>query len=292
MKWALGISFGLLVVCAVSRWHDRFGSRDLRLLFFDVGQGDATLIRFPGGENWLVDGGGGWKEWDRGKRDLYLELARLGILTLDAAILSHPDADHGMGLRGVMENIQVREFWWSGVFIPGEHPLLRELLSIAKMYQARSVAITRTQTQLRRGVQAWIEPIDAGRSKNDRVLALGLTFGGCRILLAGDAERRAEKRLVRWGRSHIWKVHHHGSRTSSTVEFLTSAVPGWSVISSGFGNSYGHPAAEVIARLRAFGSRILRTDFHGFVEFTVRSDGEVTCRSAQGDCGRGNCASL
>lgn len=274
------------------RAWDRFGSEDLRLVFFDVGQGDATLIRFPGSENWLVDGGGGWKEWDRGKRDLYLELARLGILTLDAAILSHPDADHGMGLRGVMENIQVREFWWNGAYRPGEHPLLRELLSIAAVERAVSVPIARSETQIHGGVRVLVRPVEAGKSKNDRVLAIGLEFGGCRVLLAGDSEKRAEEKLRDWGRSHIWKVHHHGSRTSSTAAFLSAARPGWSVISSGFGNSYGHPAPEVVARLRAFGSRVLRTDFHGYVEFTVRSDGRVSCRSAQGDCGRGTCATL
>jgi competence protein ComEC len=94
-------------------------------------------------------------------------------------------------------------------------------------------------------------------------------------LLTGDLERDSERLLVTAGRIEpvdVLKVAHHGSRTSTSPAFLSAARPSLAVISSGAGNRYGHPSPQVVARLRAAGARVLRTDVHGGV--IISTDGE------------------
>lgn len=270
---------------------DRFYSGSLRVTFFDVGQGDSALIRFPGGSAWVVDGGGGWGDWDVGKRDLFLELARMGVLTLDVAVLSHPDADHGKGLRGLMQNLLVKELRWNGIFRFEEHALMRELKSSAAIKGTLLRSIDAAQRENVEGVKVSLVPFRTSVAKNENPLSVWLEFGGCRVLMGGDAEKIAERALVAWDSRpvEILKVNHHGSRSSSTPEFLKALRPRWSVVSVGATNRYGHPAPEVMARLRKIGSDIRRTDQQGYVEFRIQSNGEVTCTSSEGPCGESNC---
>jgi competence protein ComEC len=289
-----GLIFFLVSLAFATLWrcYDRFFSGTLRIVFFDVGQGDAALIRFPEGTTWLVDAGGGWKKWDVGQRELFLELARMGILTLDLAVLSHPDADHGMGFRGLLQNTRIREWAWNAAFLIGEHPLMQELSLLAKSQSTSLRPLSRALEFKKAGVKARLVPLRAGPSKNENPLAVWLQFAGCRVLLAGDAETRAEKALLETDPFpvDILKVNHHGSATSSTEVFLSSIRPVWSVVSVGAKNPYGHPHQSAMQRLRATGSRVLRTDRLGFIEFTVRSTGKLFCRSAQGSCGESLCA--
>src|SRR5437660_1437808 len=104
----------LAVLFPVSRFHDRFVDSTLRVTFFDVGQGDAILAELPRGKTLLVDAGGGFGDYDMGKAELLLELARRGILSLDAVLLTHPDQDHGYGFLGVLQNFAVGALWLNG----------------------------------------------------------------------------------------------------------------------------------------------------------------------------------
>jgi competence protein ComEC len=118
---------------------------------------------------------------------------------------------------------------------------------------------------------------DAGagrRAGNNQSLVLRFTFGGRVFLLTGDIEREAEARLVASGddlRADVLKVAHHGSRTSSTAPFLARARPGYAVISAADPSPFGHPHADVLARLRAVGARVLETSRCGAI--TISTDG-------------------
>lgn len=299
MRWrAPRLSFGLAgailaAVLAAARLGDRFLDPRLRITFFDVGQGDAALIRFPGGSAWLVDAGGGFADWDEGKRELVPELARLGILSLDTAVLSHPDQDHGYGFLGVLGVLRASELRVNESFLRDRKPkrLLRTLVALAAVRGASVRAVTSPSDERVGGVRVTSLPLGGGSTTNDRALVLRLEFAGCAVLLPGDIEAAAEHEWVLRDGAPVTllKVAHHGSRTSSTPEFLAAARPRWAVVSVGLGNRYGHPSSGVLSRLTRARAQVLRTDFHGYVSFTIAPEGTVTCETAQGSCGTARC---
>ncbi len=290
--FVLAILFPALWLAAF-RLHSRFLDRTLRVTFFDVGQGDSILVQLPGGGTLLVDAGGGMGPWDMGKRELVPELARMGILSLDAILLTHPDQDHGYGFLGVLQGLAVGELWLNEGFIleKKKKPLLSALIALARVAGARVRGFAGTERRDWNGVHVTLVPLSPDRSTNNRALVAALEYGGCRVLLTGDIEEAAErawKELPGSGPT-LLKVAHHGSKTSSTPAFLAKADPKWAVISVGLGNHYGHPSPGVGARLRARRTEVLRTDFHGYVRFAFSEDGRVECASSHGSCGVSRC---
>lgn len=285
----------LLVVGLISRrLYQRFWDSNLHVTFFDVGQGDAALIQFKGGKTMLIDAGGGNPNRNMGNRELFLELARQGILTLDIALLTHPDQDHGMGFLGIFEGLQVKEMWYNAAFdlTIDRHPVLRNLMQVA----------SRQRTLLKN----WVAPVslnvngadlslfplqDPGVKTNNKSLVMLLEFSGCRLLFTGDIETASEQRLIGLlPEITLLKVAHHGSWTSSSENFLTAISPRFAVISAGLNNRYGHPHRWVLRRFGRHRTQIFRTDFHGFVKFTISPGGRIWCRTFLGDCGVAMCA--
>jgi competence protein ComEC len=282
----------LLITLFGFRVKDRFFPGTLRVTFFDVGQGDAVLLRFPKGKVWLVDAGGGSARWNWGMRDLYLELSRMGVLSVDVGILTHPDADHLMGFFGLLPQVHFQKVLFNHVFDPARHPRLNELTALSKVVGTDLIALVNEAFLEVDGVSIRAIPLPKAASKNESPLALWLQYGACRILLAGDAEKVAELRLLSVDSKPVdlLKVNHHGSRTSSSEFFLDKLRPQMAVTSVGASNRYGHPAPSVLGRLERFGSQHFRTDREGYVEITV-SNGMLTCQSARGDCGTIRCRS-
>ncbi len=285
----------ILLVLALScawRGYRRFHPTTLEVIFWDVGQGDSALVRFPGGNTWLIDAGGGFQDWDVGRRILYGELARLGVLSIDAAILSHPDQDHGYGFQGLWRGITAREFWVNGrEDLARPKPLLRRLFRAAAVEEIAVRLIEEEERSTVSGAQVRAIPLGAPEEpSNNRALALWIEWKGCSFAFTGDMERKPEGELFRRIPSvTVLKVAHHGSKTSSFPESLMRAHPEWAVLSSGAGNHYGHPHPRIMERLRNLGAIALRTDFHGFVRFTVSSEGTIQCESGRGLCGLRRC---
>jgi len=286
--------FCLLTFQLSKKIVQRFDGDSLQVIFFDVGQGDAALVRFPGGKVWILDGGGGYLEWDLGKRELFLELARLGILEIDVAVLSHPDEDHAMGFRGLFEQVSIRQWWFHEAIFrkPFLKPVVRELALRAR---ERSIA-TRAITEPVKGTEgraSWrVIPIHSDSpSSNDQALVAEINFAHCDFIFTGDIEAHGESFLQQeiHGEKEFLKVAHHGSRTSSNPELLQKLKPRVALVSAGPGNPYGHPHPAIMERLIRVGARTLRTDFHGFVRIDVNQHGDFECRSYKGDCGRGRC---
>jgi len=125
--------FAFLVVLAVSqRVYFRYWDPRLRITFFDVGQGDATLVQFPGGETLLIDAGGGSAKWNVGEAVLKPELSRIGVLRLDAALLTHPDQDHIQGFFGILKHFELGVFWINASFLERPNRSLSQLLEKLK----------------------------------------------------------------------------------------------------------------------------------------------------------------
>ncbi len=248
--------------------------RDFAVTFFDVGQGDAIFIETENRQQILIDGGPN----DR-------VLAKLGRLmpfwdrSLDLVILTHPHADHLDGLVEALKRYDVKMVLETGVrhSIP-EYGEWREFLEKKKV----NVVIAKAGQRVRFSETAHLDilaPFEnfAGESpKNihDAMIVAKLTNGALTVLLMGDAEKPIEHKLLLSDAdidSDILKVGHHGSKTSTSQEFLDAVSPSLAVISAGRKNRYGHPYQDVLARLAGAGIRVRRTDRDGDVR--LLSDG-------------------
>lgn len=233
--------------------------------FLDVGQGDSILIR--AGKTILIDGGGSASDPGFGRRVLLPLLAERGVRSLDVVILSHPDADHCGGLPTLARSLEVRELWLSARHIasPCTQSLLRS--TSARVRYVRDgqtlgvgpVELTITLPRL----------IYKNNASNNSSVVVTARVRHLTILLPGDVEAAAERDLVeeagRRMKADVLKVPHHGSRTSTTAALLHAASPRLAVISCELDNLYGHPAPEVVARIREHGIQTSRTDRDGTI---------------------------
>ena len=288
----LGLSLATLaLVC--HRFHTRYHDGRLQLTFFDVGQGDSALLHFPDGETILVDAGGGMRNADLGTRELFPELARMGILHLDVAFLTHPDWDHAYGFHGILQELSVGELWLNSAFTKMDppNPLLVSLLDKARLRGTRVRGFSNASDFETQGVRVRVIPLRGDGKTNDQSLVLFVEYGGCTAFFSGDIEASSERELTGFKLPHalLLKVAHHGSKTSSTETFLRWAFPRWAVISVGARNHYGHPSPVVLQRLQAHGIGVFRTDFHGYVRFSFSPEGKVECDTALGSCGVAYC---
>jgi competence protein ComEC len=256
----------------------------LRVTALDVGQGDATLVDFPDGSLMLIDAGGFvGSPIDPGKTSVLPVLRARRRSRLDVVVLSHPHPDHFGGLRSVIEQVSVGEFWDTGQ--GAAHGAGPDYARLRALLERRSVRVRGPAElcgkSLHRGpalleVLAPCPSFQAERSANDNSFVLRVRYGIRAALLVGDAEREAEAELLRAAPERLHadflKVGHHGSRTSTSPQFLAAVRPTWATISCGVRNRFGHPHPEALAALRAYGVHSLRLDQSGSVVFS--SDGE------------------
>ena len=266
----------LLIAAAVILWLRVADGPDdqLHLHFFDVGQGDSTLIVTPSGRRMLIDGG---PDGDVVSQRLSEALPG-GDRSLDVVLMTHLDSDHSRGLLAVLDRFAV------GAVLTGPHTvdnparleweqtLLRKGISPVEVKAGHRIV-------LEDGVELVVLNPAPGRqfgdSNNDSV-AVRLDYGNVSVLLAADMQDEAELRLVNGGAnitSTVLKAGHHGSGTSSSQAFLDAVGPDIAVVSAGRDNQYSHPATDVLERLEASvgPQNVYRTDLQGTVEFV--SDG-------------------
>jgi competence protein ComEC len=256
---------------------------ELRLTVVDVGQGDATLVDLPDGRAMLVDGGGFvGSPIDPGTRVLLPLLRARRRSRLEVVVLTHPHPDHFGGLATALPRLDVGEFWDSEK--GEEEGAGATYAGLLAGLRARGVPVRRPSELCgaprdlggaRVEVLAPCPRAPPGASANDASIVLRIAYGRRAALLVGDAEHEAEARLVASGRAlgaDLLKVGHHGSRTSTGDAFLAAVSPSIATISSGVRNRFGHPTAEVLARLRARSVPALRTDRGGAIVWST--DGE------------------
>ena len=238
----------------------------------DVGQGDSILVTFPDRRTMLVDGGPHSPHWDSGDEVVAPFLWSLGLRHLDAVLLTHAHNDHLGGLDTVVADFRPSEVWVTRT-LPQEKPV-RDFLRAVGAVGARLRHLDAGDTLLAGAsrLQVLLPPpsYQAGElASNDDSMVVRVSWGKDAMLLEGDAEAAGERWMVDHQlplASALLKVGHHGSRTSSTREFLAAVHPRVGVISVGAGNLYGHPAPMVVARLRQDGVRVFRTDRDGAVQ--------------------------
>jgi competence protein ComEC len=285
----------LLVLCLAAGCADagywlyqRFWHRDLRMTLLDVGQGSAALLELPGGRTVLVDGGGfaDNSAFDVGAAVVAPFLWRNKIATVDTLILTHPNSDHLNGLVFIAENFNVGALWENGepwhtlgyqalMRAVAEHGIVRP--GLAELARESTINGVRLEVLYppadflaRRETERW------RRDENNNSLVTRFSFGEVSILLPGDIMRPAEKELVAMAgdrlKSRVLVAPHHGSRTSSSEEFVAAVAPQAVLISCADRPSSGIPHAQTLERYSARGARIYRTDRNGAIRITT--DGE------------------
>jgi competence protein ComEC len=255
----------------------------LRLTHLDVGQGDATVVEFPDGPLWLVDGGGQvGSSFDVGERTVVPALVQARRAP-EVVVLSHPHPDHFGGLYAVLRDRPPRELWDTG---QGELEdvggAYATLLHYAREHGIR-VRRPRELCGAHRVGTATVQVLapcpgpTSDRGPNDNSFVLRIVHGDRTALLTGDAEHALEDELLaRVGaaglRAEVLKVGHHGSRTSSSDAFLAAVAPRVATVSAGLRNRFGHPHPVVLERLATHSVEVLRTDQLGTIrEETLES---------------------
>lgn len=235
-----------------------------KITVLDVKQGDCFIIEPPDGKPSVMDGGYGtlgYYSWqDGGNPTLLNELDRVNITELKYMIETHHDKDHYGGLYDV---------------IAAGYVTYEDTLSYRDSLPAFGDTLYFSESV--KGVLLHYGDSTVTK-ENNRSVAIKMIYENFEMIFTGDIEEGAESVIL--SRSllnpseqyEILKTAHHGSSTSSTLGFLNSVKPLYSIISVGYGNDYGHPKPDVLERLKAVGSEILRTDINSTVE--IFTDGQ------------------
>jgi competence protein ComEC len=288
-RWAkIGVALiATLILSDAAYWvyQVRF-NRDLEVTFLDVRQGNAALVAFPGGKKMIIDGGGfSSGNFDVGKMVVAPFLWHKKIGQIDYMVLSHPQADHMNGLRFIAKTFRPKEFWYSGDEVETE--AFRDLMTIIKAGKIK----TFLPSDLKDGIEIngarvrILHPDPDGRPLilekdgkwlNNNSLVLKIDYRGKTFLFPGDLESPGEEILVSNAgdmvKSDILLSPHHGSKTSSSKEFLEMVQPRICIISSRAGNSSNFPHQTVLDRLHDVGCRVIRISRSGAVEVIVGKD--------------------
>jgi competence protein ComEC len=269
----LGTALGIVQLHEI--YSVRYG-KELNVTFLDVGQGDAAVVRFPGGKTMVIDGGGSPDgSFDPGERIVAPYLWRNKIKKIDTLVNTHPHPDHLQGLLFLLDNFAVEKVLSNGDQT-GDSPWLEKLLDssgerlqvVGWGERAREVSGVKIE---------FLHPLrdpekQVYSNPNDASLVIRLTYGEIRLLFCGDVEAAAEEEILRRGAeitSTIMKVPHHGSKTSSTPGFLEKVCPKYAVFTVRGGKGVPLPNRAVLERYEKMGVKILRSDHDGAITFTT-----------------------
>ncbi len=241
----------------------------LRVTFFDVDQGDSILIEYKD-KKILIDGG---PEYTEKKLKGYLKEKK--IKKLDYVIATHPHEDHIGGLDKIIKSFKIGNF-----YAPKKIESTKSFYDVVKALRDKNLKIYNTSSPYNitldneAGLYFLSPDNDTYDNTNNYSIVILLKYKDVSFLFAGDAEKEIEEELLlkyKGLKAQVLKLGHHGSKTSSSMEFISSLSPNYGVISCGLGNDYNHPSKEVLATLKELKVIPLRTDLQGTI--VIESDG-------------------
>ena len=249
-------------------------SEELKVTFLDVGQGDAAVIQLPRGKVMVIDGGGTPDgSFDPGERIVAPYLWKEKRKSVDYMVNSHSHPDHLQGLLFLLENFEVKKVWDNGER-EAESPLVQKMLEMAwDRVEARGQGSSVQEVE---GVKIEFlhPPLEKAKRfpfwGNDASLVLRLTYGEVSFLFCGDVESLGEQEILKAGgnlKSTVIKVPHHGSKSSSTPDFLEAVRPRFAVFTVRGGARPQLPNLGVLGRYEAMGVKVLRSDRDGAITF-------------------------
>lgn len=222
-----------------------------------VDQGDCTLISYRG-KTYLIDTGGASFENKIAEKYLFPNLKLRGVSTIDGIFISHFDEDHAGNLNKTLKNYRVKN-----VFV-NHLPKDKSILENAEKYSNIIQLSKRDRVKLFKDTSMEVLLDNKDRSdENDKSMVLFLNHKGFKTLFTGDISAEVESQVDR--EINLLKVAHHGSKTSTSEEFLEKTKPVFAMISAGYENSYGHPHKEVLKNLEK----------HGIIYYVTSKDGET-----------------
>lgn len=278
----IGVSI-LLIVNFTDVYQDR-----LRINFIDVGQGDSCLIRYKG-TNIMIDSGGSLsknkdgKSYDIGENVLNNYLLNRGITRLDYIMASHFDEDHSQGFVFLLKNMKVKN-----VIISEQYKTSSIYEQFKQICKKQNIQIIYVKSGDEIRIKDLAFKILHPKSKenqisenplNNNAIVCMVKYKNRRILFTGDIEKVAENEMVKEYtnglKADILKVGHHGSKTSTTKEFLDLINPSVALIGVGQNNKFGHPNEDVIKRLEEKNIQIYRTDEMGEISVIIDKNGKI-----------------
>ena len=259
-----------VVLLAILIFHPLSNGRpdgNLLVDFLDVGQGDSALVTMPNGTTLLVDSGGrlpfpATSDSARriGETVVSEYLWWRGLSEIDYVVATHADADHIEGFNDVLRNFSVK------AALVGPQTLLETPTHVETIHSGDMMRFGDVDVSV-----LW-PPAHGGGSDNDNSLVLRIRYGERTILLTGDIEKAAERALAGQDlKADVVKVPHHGSKTSSTDNFVQATKPTFAIISVGRNSMFGHPHEEVVQRWKSNGATVLTTGNSGTI--TVITNG-------------------
>lgn len=278
----IGVSI-LLIVNFTDVYQDR-----MRINFIDVGQGDSCLIRYKG-TNIMIDSGGSLsknkdgKSYDIGENVLNNYLLNRGITRLDYIMASHFDEDHSQGFVFLLKNMKVKN-----VIISEQYKTSSIYEQFKQICKKQNIQIIYVKSGDKIRIKDLAFKILHPKSKenqisenplNNNAIVCMVKYKNRRILFTGDIEKVAENEMVKEYtnglKADILKVGHHGSKTSTTKEFLDLINPSVALIGVGQNNKFGHPNEDVIKRLEEKNIQIYRTDEMGEISVIIDKNGKI-----------------
>ena len=278
----IGVSI-LLIVNFTDVYQDR-----MRINFIDVGQGDSCLIRYKG-TNIMIDSGGSLsknkdgKSYDIGENVLNNYLLNRGITRLDYIMASHFDEDHSQGFVFLLKNMKVKN-----VIISEQYKTSSIYEQFKQICKKQNIQIIYVRSGDKIRIKDLAFKILHPKSKenqisenplNNNAIVCMVKYKNRRILFTGDIEKVAENEMVKEYtnglKADILKVGHHGSKTSTTKEFLDLINPSVALIGVGQNNKFGHPNEDVIKRLEEKNIQIYRTDEMGEISVIIDKNGKI-----------------
>ena len=278
-KFAVLLLFcGIFFVLSGFDNHEFLPGNQLSVYTIDVGEGDAALIQFPDNETALIDAGNASVYFDNGKSTIMPLLDYLSIDKIDYAFISHVNIDHYGGFLALINAGKIKNIYKpkidsaiaNDIKLEGyirKHAIPIKYYGLDTLMFGESRVYVLTDT-LEKGYNSF--------NTNNKSGLLKIVYGNTSFLFTGDMEKKAESiygnSYADFLQSNVLKVAHHGSKTSTSDEFLDLVKPEYAVISDGVGNRYHHPSPEVIRRLDEHKIKIFRTDLLGGI--LIVSDGK------------------